>query len=529
MPFDIINLYKIINRQGDLTLDNMCYKIKTGLGRIRTVLIAVLIATVAFVFSSCGGEVYPEIKIDAVKMANAIINGVEFETNMQQINRDSISAFMDIPEADSAYLFMGAGEKADGFGVFVFDSKDDAQDGEKAVNDYLKDLGDSFSRYIPEETDKVKNHSLVIRKGRNLVFAVTADDENAKELIEGIFQEEADDPNKEILEDDGDNEEGQQEDGEAAAETSADFDLSAYPPIDTDSSLSYIGYVALVGDSAFELYDYVDSTADNYAAAVNYAADQLEGQATVYDLIVPLSTGVTLPDKYFGEINSSDQYSALQSLYGKLSDKVVPVNIYDNLMKHRNEYIYFRTDHHWTSLGAYYGYEEWCRLKEILPITLDRRTSQNYGNFLGSLYYDTDSPSALKNNPDTLEAYFPMNDVYSGSSDNKGNVIIDYSGEPEYLKYNAFLGGDKPLTVITNDNINDDSVCLVVKESFGNCFVPYLADHYNKVYVYDYRYSDENLIEAAKSVNAKDVIFVNNIGMTRSSYLVGRLNEALKG
>ena len=187
MPFDIINLYEIINRQGDLTLDNMCYKIKTGLGRIRTVLIAVLIATVAFVFTSCGGEGYPEIKIDAVKMANAIIKGVEFETNMQQINRDSISAFMDIPEADSAYLFMGAGEKADGFGVFVFDSKDDAQDGEKAVNDYLKDLGDSFSRYIPEETDKVKNHSLVIRKGRNLVFAVTADDENAKELIEGIF------------------------------------------------------------------------------------------------------------------------------------------------------------------------------------------------------------------------------------------------------------------------------------------------------------------------------------------------------
>ena len=67
----------------------------------------------------------------------------------------------------------------------------------------------------------------------------------------------------------------------------------------------------------------------------------------------------------------------------------------------------------------------------------------------------------------------------------------------------------------------------MIKESFGNCFVPYLADHYNKVYVYDYRYSDENLIDAARSIGADDVIFVNNIGMTRSSYLVGRLNEAL--
>ena len=141
--------------------------------------------------------------------------------------------------------------------------------------------------------------------------------------------------------------------------------------------------------------------------------------------------------------------------------------------------------------------------------------------------YDTDNPAALKKNPDTLEAYFPMNDVYTGSSDEKDPVIFDYTDFADYAKYNAFLGGDKPLVVITNDNISDGSVCLVIKESFGNCFVPYLADHYSKVYVYDYRYSDENLIEAARKVNAKDVIFVNNIGMTRSSYLVGKLNEAL--
>ncbi len=496
--------------------------------RLRTAFFALLITAVIFVFTGCGGESYPEIKIDAAKMANAVITDVEFETKMQQINRDSISAFMDLPEADSAYMFMGAGEKADCFGVFVFNTKDDSKDGEKAVNSYLKDLEDSFSRYIPEETDKVKNHSLVIRKGRNLVFAVTADDENAEEVINGIFQEEADDPSKEILEDDGEKAEEQGENDYEDTETSADFDLSAYPSIDTEDSLSYIGYVALVGDSAYELYNYVDSTAGNYADAVNYTADQLEGQATVYDLIVPLSTGVTLPDKYFGEIQSSDQYSSLQELYGKMNDKVVPVNIYDNLMKHRNEYIYFRTDHHWTSLGAYYGYEEWCRLKEILPISIERRTKENYGNFLGSLYYDTDSPAVLKNNPDTLEAYLPMNDVYAGSADNKEKVIIDYSGEPEYLKYNAFLGGDKALSVITNDSINDGSVCFVVKESFGNCFVPYLADHYHQVYVYDYRYTDENIVEAARSLNAKDVIFVNNIGMTRSSYLVGRLNEAVK-
>jgi hypothetical protein len=518
----------IIIKRGDVNVKELIFANKKGVGRMRRFFLTVLIFAVVFVFCGCGGGGYPEIKIDAAKMANAIINGVDFESNMQQINKDSISAFIDLPGADPAYMFMGAGEKADSFGVFVFDSESDSKDGEKAVKEYLKDLGDSFSRYIPEETDKVENHSLVIRKGRNLVFAVTADDENAEEIIEGVFQEEADDPTKEILSDDGEDEEGDEEDSTEAQETSQSFDISAYPPIDTSDKMTYSGYIALVGNSAYELYTYVDSTAQNYADAINYTADQLEGQSTVYDLIVPLSSGVTLPDKYFGEIQSSDQYSALQELYAKMNEKVVPVNIYDNMMKHRNEYIYFRTDHHWTSLGAYYGYEKWCELKDILPISLDRREHQSYGNFVGTFYYDTEA-DVLKKNPDTIDAYFPMNDVYVGSADSKEEVIFDYSDAADYIKYNAFLGGDKALSVITNDSVTDGSVCIVVKESFGNCFVPYLADHYNKVYVCDYRYSDENIIEAARSLNAKDVIFVNNIGMTRSTYLVGRLNEAVKG
>ena len=529
MPaFDIISVNDIcITAGGKIILksDNNFSKIRKQ--TLRAIIAPVLMAVMVFFAAGCGGDDYPEIKIDAAKMANAIVENVDFESRMQQISREGITNFIDLPETDSAYMFMGSGEKADSFGVFVFNTKDDAKTGEKAVKDYLKDLGDSFSKYIPEETDKVENHSLVVRKGRNLVFVVSPDEEAAGEVVEGIFTEESEDPTKEIIEDDEDASEGGNG-AEADNGIVSSFDLSDYPSIETNDPMTYKGYVALIGDSAFELYTYVDSTAENYADAVNYAADQLEGPAKVYDLIVPLSTGVTLPDKYFSEIESSDQCAALNEIFSKLDDNVVPVNIYEKLMEHRNEYIYFRTDHHWTSLGAYYGYEKWCELKDILPISLDRRKTENYGSFLGSLYYDTDNPSALKKNPDTLEAIFPMNDVYTGSSEEKDPVIFDYTDYAEYAKYNAFLGGDKAYTVITNNSITDGSVCLVAKESFGNCFVPYLADHYNQVYVYDYRYTDENLIEAARNVNAKDVIFVNNIGMTRSSYLVGKLNEALR-
>lgn len=502
---------------------------------LKTLLAAVLIITVFFAFTACGGSKYADVKIDAAKMANGLISEIDFESNLQQVGNDNITTFIPMEGYESGYMFMGEGSHADSFGVFVFSDEKAAKDGEKAVNEYLKELEDSFSKYIPEEADKVKEHSLVIREGRNLVFTVSPDEEACEEVIMRIFEEEAADPSKIVSDDGEEGEEGEENASEEVTEASDGSVISEnnYPVIDTDSKLTYSGYVGLVGDSAYELYTYVDGVAENYADAVNYTADQLDGKSKVYDLIVPLASGVTLPDKYFSKIQSSDQMKSLNNLYEKLNDKVTPVNIYDNMMKHRNEYIYYRTDHHWTSLGAYYGYETWCNTKGILPISLERRQKVNYGDFVGSLYYDT-KESILKKNPDSFDVYMPLNDVYISAKDSNGNsvkkdVISDFSEAPDYAKYDCFIGGDKALVTIVNNDAIDDSTCMVIKESFGNSIVPYLADHYSKVYVYDYRYTSKNLVEEAKEKGVDDVIFINNIGMTRSSYLVGKLSTAVKG
>ena len=63
----------------------------------------------------------------------------------------------------------------------------------------------------------------------------------------------------------------------------------------------------------------------------------------------------------------TDQRQAMQDIQAKMNDKVKSVDIYDALMQHRNEYIYFRTDHHWTALGAYYAYQQPCAAKGIEP------------------------------------------------------------------------------------------------------------------------------------------------------------------
>ncbi|MBR6473366.1 MAG: DUF4358 domain-containing protein [Firmicutes bacterium] len=538
---------------------------------IMMLIMTVLCVAVVFCMSGCGGST--EWTMNTQEMAKNILDSVQFDTDMKQVKANSISTFMELPENYKGYMFMGDGSHSDCFGVFRFETEDDGKTAEKAIKKYLGELQDSFKRYIPEEADKVKSHSLVVRKGRNVVFVVCPDETQAEEIITaGIVesdgkveeepdnqeidlqepddQEQTDDPavSEETNEPDNEaevtepqnteteqTEEGQTEengDNEKTEPVKAEFSLDDYPVIETEKKLKYNGYIALVGRSAFEIYDYVDSVADSYAKLVNYTKKKLGDDVNVYDLIIPLASGVTVPNKYFDEIMGSNQRKALDLLYGKLKKSVIPVNIYETMMEHRDEYIYFRTDHHWTSLGAYYAYTKWCEESNTLPIPLEGRKKIKMGEFLGSLYNETKA-EVLRKHPDKLVAYLPVSKAYISKKDSNGqrykaDIIKDYSDSSIYVKYDAFLGGDQGLVTIINKDVKDDSVLIIVKESFGNCMAPYFADHYHKVYVIDYRYFGKNIIDFAKKKGASDLIFINNIGMTRSSYLVGLLQGALK-
>lgn len=144
-----------------------------------------------------------------------------------------------------------------------------------------------------------------------------------------------------------------------------------YPSITSDGKIKDYKSVVTVDDTAYELYTYLDKTADNYAKSVNKVADTLTGKSDVYDLVIPLSSGITFPDNLKDEITSSDQHDAMQKIQAKMDKHVKNVDVYDVLMQHRTEYEYFRTDHHWTTLGAYYAYTEFCKAKGITPESLD--------------------------------------------------------------------------------------------------------------------------------------------------------------
>ena len=288
-----------------------------------------------------------------------------------------------------------------------------------------------------------------------------------------------------------------------------------------------------IGDTGFEMFTYLPEVAEKYAAAVNSAAEKLQGLADVYVVMVPLSSGVTLPDELLGSQPFGDQKRAEEGVTSMLGDQVRTVPLYNVLMSHRTEYIYFRTDHHWTALGAYYGYRAFCEAKGITPHELTDYREEEFSGFLGTFYQNSNKNKQMGDNPDTVVAYHPVTTtarlVFTDMNGQETPWMIIYPVESWSAdsKYNTFIGGDKPYTIITNPEVEDDSACVVVKDSFGNAMVPYLVDHYHTVHVIDYRYWNGDLTAFVRESGAKDVLFINNLSSIRNSFLMGRLREMI--
>lgn len=300
-------------------------------------------------------------------------------------------------------------------------------------------------------------------------------------------------------------------------------------PVD-EALIQKFGAVIVIDDAGYEYYNFIKSVADKYAATVNTVAISLGGKANVYDIVVPTSTDITLPSSVRKGMNTSDQKEAINYIYSLLASDVKKVSTFDALYAHRNEYIYFRTDHHWTALGAYYAYCEFAKSAGKIPAALTDFEEKQFEGFLGAFYNDTKKNAALEKNPDVIHAYDPKGNVKLTFTDRKGNqvkwnVIADVTDWNATAKYSTFIGGDNPYTYIVNEDITDGSSCVVIKESFGNAFVPFLTLNYAQIHVIDYRYWKGSITEFVTENSVDDVIFMNNISATRNESLVNKLSE----
>lgn len=299
-----------------------------------------------------------------------------------------------------------------------------------------------------------------------------------------------------------------------------------------DVKVETIAGYYITGDTAYEMYYQNKANSARYSALINAAAQKLDGKAKVYTVVVPLAYAYN--DKVLQKTDASDPKAAIDGMYGAITHKnAIKVDAYGALSAHKDEYLYFRTDHHWTARGAYYAYTAYAQSAGLTAHPLDYYEKLEFEGFLGTLYSHTKAP-ALQKNPDVLEAFVPQgsNNLYVHTADGErqkftGGVVrkdTDRFYPASASKYNCFLTSDNPLGTeqsyycsIENPNIQDGSAVLLVKESFGNCFAPFLVDHYQYVYIIDYRYFDGDLTQFVTEKGARDVIFLNNITATSAA------------
>ena len=273
-------------------------------------------------------------------------------------------------------------------------------------------------------------------------------------------------------------------------------------------------YVDASKGSAYTLYYFDQGATEAYADVVNDAAAALEGKADVYSVLLPTNAGILLDDDTLAKLGVPNQKQAIDYFYSLMNDNVYTVNSFDVLYDHRDEYLYFHTDHHWTQLAAYYVFTAFCQTKGIEPPPYDEWEELVFDNYTGEYASFVD----ISLTPDYVAARIPQGtndleywvDDTDDSTITQGFVISDLSDADEGAnKYNCFVGGNRPLTHIHNPAVTDGSSCLVVKDSFGNPFVSVMVDNYEDIYAIDFRFTTQKLVDLVDRYGIKDVIFEN--------------------
>lgn len=219
----------------------------------------------------------------------------------------------------------------------------------------------------------------------------------------------------------------------------------------------------------------------------------LTGKYDVSVMLVPTAFEV-LKDKLPQYTYNTIQRDTAQLAKDILADTdAVFADPTETLCAHKNEYIYFRNDHHQTAYGSYLAYTAWCESVGIEPYGIDEFEKKDLSDsFLGTTWSHASIPDAVG---DTVSIYEPKFDV-----EYEVNYVIDgkttdsmyeMSWIDKKDKYSVFFDGNHPIVTIDTTNKNGKRLA-VFKDSYANSILPFLVNHYESVHVIDLRYYNLN-------------------------------------
>ena len=305
--------------------------------------------------------------------------------------------------------------------------------------------------------------------------------------------------------------------GDGSGQLSAEEAASASTQSNLPQGVGRLSGSLLTFDDRLVEIFYVNSVATGrYAEVLNLYRDALEDNSRVFSILVPTQIAF-LPEDY-SELADS-QIDMIETANSLLAEGVTAVDAYGALERQAYEYVYFRTDHHWTALGAYYAYAAFARAADIPAIPLSEYDVIEVPDFLGYRYNQAPTES-LRRNPDTIYAY-----SYKGELET--SVPLLHIPEPgQAATYGLFLGGDYPSITITT-SVGNGRTAVIVKDSFANCFVPWLAPHYERIIVIDPRSYEGSVVSLVNSHDDVDLIFMINTHAVTHALMVECISSVM--
>lgn len=307
---------------------------------------------------------------------------------------------------------------------------------------------------------------------------------------------------------------------EPTPEASPSPEQTPEPTPEPEVDLNEGGYL-ITGNRIMHLSYTNAASCRAYADMLNRLQETMP-ERRVISLIAPNSFPFYAPGS---QISSSlDQNAMIESLYAMYDERIIGVNPYERLMEHKEEYLYFRTDHHWNGRGAYWAYTALCDALGYTPTDIEALRKVTYENFIGSFYREVASypaAKAVKDEPDTVEAFVPDVEytayAYKTAEMTDGwsiPMVNEALSEKNTNKYVCFTNGDQPVIHVETGTKNGKSIA-VVKESYGNAIIPWLLAHYEDIYVIDYRQFNQKdqpkllLTDFVTDHNIGDILIVN--------------------
>lgn len=257
----------------------------------------------------------------------------------------------------------------------------------------------------------------------------------------------------------------------------------------------------------FEKYEKVDE--ENLAKNIDSVLGFIKKipNNNVNFMIIPSSYTIYKDYLPYG-INLVDQEFYINNIYNYINNynNIKTISLIDMFKENKDKYIYYKTDHHWTSFGSYLAYSEFVKNNNLSLVDINNLNKHEVNNFYGTYF----SKSKNFNAESDLITYYDVPNLSVSIDGVPVDNINDNSKWSSSDKYSAFLRGNNGLTIIQNNDISNNNKILVLKDSFGNSFIQYLVNNYKEVYVVDLRSFIGSFNEFFKSNNFDDVLIMYN-------------------